>query len=67
MKLVFWYSRAARRADRREAITSRPLLLTAVGTAVRHTNQTRLHLRSLEGRAAVLKRPMANIGPALRQ
>jgi hypothetical protein len=49
-----------------EAITSRPLLLAAVGKAVNHANQTTLYLTPLHGRADVLKRLIANIGAALQ-
>ncbi|MFM8900141.1 MAG: hypothetical protein ACKOF9_09365, partial [Burkholderiales bacterium] len=49
-----------------EAITSRPLLLAAVGKAASHANQTTLYLTPLHGRADVLKRLIANIGEALR-
>jgi len=49
-----------------EAITSRPLLLAAVGKAANHANQTTLYLTPLHGRADVLKRLIANIGAALQ-
>ena len=49
-----------------EAITSRPLLLAAVGKAVNHANQTTLYLTPLHGKAQVLKMLIANIGAALR-
>ena len=49
-----------------EAITSRPLLLAAVGKAVNHANQTTLYLTPLHGKATVLKTLIANIGAALR-
>jgi hypothetical protein len=61
-----WYCRAAHPEARLEAITSRPLLLAAVGKAVSHANQTTLYLTPLHGRADVLKRLIANIGAALR-
>jgi len=51
---------------RLEAITSRPLLLAAVGQAASHANQTTLYLTPLHGRADVLKRLIANIGAALQ-
>ncbi len=51
---------------RLEAITSRPLLLAAVGKAASHANQTTLYLTPLHGRADVLKRLIANIGAALQ-
>jgi hypothetical protein len=60
-----WYCRAANPAGRMEAVTSRPLLLAAVGKAVSHANQTTLYLTPLHGRADILKRLIANIGAAL--
>jgi hypothetical protein len=39
-----WYCRAAHPTGRLEAITSRPLLLAAVGKAASHANQTTLYL-----------------------
>jgi hypothetical protein len=61
-----WYCRAAHPGGRLEAITSRPLLLAAVGKAASHANQTTLYLTPLHGRADILKRLIANIGAALR-
>jgi hypothetical protein len=61
-----WYCRAAHPTGRMEAITSRPLLLAAVGKAVSHANQTTLYLTPLRGRAHILKRLIANIGAALQ-
>jgi hypothetical protein len=61
-----WYCRAAHPTGRLEAITSRPLLLAAVGKAASHANQTTLYLTPLHGRADVLKRLIVNIGAALR-
>ncbi len=60
-----WYCRAAHPEGRLEAITSRPLLLAAVGKAVSHANQTTLCLTPLHGRANILKGLIANIGKAL--
>ena len=62
-----WYCRAAHPTGRREAITSRPLLLAAVGKAANHANQTTLYLTPLyltplHGRADVLKLLIAKIG-----
>ena len=51
---------------RMEAITSRPLLLAAVGKAASHANQTTLYLTPLHGRADILKRLIGNIGQALQ-
>ncbi|MFN8895873.1 MAG: transposase, partial [Betaproteobacteria bacterium] len=61
-----WYCRAAHPGGRLEAITSRPLLLAAVGKAASHANQTTLYLTPLHGRADILKRLIANIRAALR-
>ena len=61
-----WYCRAAHLEGRMEAITSRPLLLAAVGKAASHANQTTLYLTPLHGRADILKRLIANIGEALQ-
>ena len=61
-----WYCRAAHPGARLEAVTSRPLLLAAVGKAASHANQTTLYLTPLHGRADVLKRLVANIGAALQ-
>ena len=61
-----WYCRAAHPHARMEAITSRPLLLAAVGKAVNHANQTTLYLTPLHGKADVLKTLIANIGAALQ-
>lgn len=61
-----WYCRAAHPSGRMEAITSRPLLLAAVGKPVSHANQTTLYLTPLHGRADLLKRLIANIGAALQ-
>jgi len=49
-----------------EAITSRPLLLAAVGKATSQANQTTLYLRPLHGRANILRKLLANIGAALQ-
>jgi hypothetical protein len=61
-----WYCRAAYPGQRMEAITSRPLLLAAVGKAVSHANQTILYLTPLHGKLGALKKMIANIGAALQ-
>jgi hypothetical protein len=61
-----WYCRAAHPGARMEAITSRPLLLAAVGKAVNHANQTTLYLTPLHGKATALRSLIANIGAALQ-
>lgn len=61
-----WYCRAAHPSARMEAITSRPLLLAAVGKAASHAGQTTLYLTPLHGKAGALRTLIANIGAALR-
>jgi len=61
-----WYCRAAHPTGRLEAITSRPLLLAAVGKAASHANQTTLYLTPLHGLTDILKTLIANIGKALQ-
>ena len=61
-----WYCRAANPGGRLEAITSRPLLLAAVGKAASHVNQTTLYLTPMHGRADILRRLIANIGAVLQ-
>ena len=51
-----WYCRTANPSARMEAITSRPLLLAAVGRATHSGGQTTLHLMPLHGKARQLKR-----------
>lgn len=61
-----WYCRTANPSARMEAITSRPLLLAAVGTAANHAGQTTLYLTPLHGKANSLKPLIANIRAALQ-
>ena len=61
-----WYCRTAKPSARMEAITSRPLLLAAVGTAAHHAGQTTLYLTPLHGKASLLKSLIANIRTALQ-
>ena len=49
-----------------QVVTSRSLLLAAVGTAANHAGQTALYLRPLHGKANVLKALIANIHAALQ-
>ena len=49
-----------------EAITSRPLLLAAVGRTVLSGSQTTLYLTPLHGKANMLKSLIANIHTALQ-
>jgi len=59
-----WYCRTAHPSARMEAITSRPLLLAAVGTATSHAGQTTLYLTPMHGKVNVLKSMIANIQAA---
>lgn len=61
-----WYSRAAHPGARMEAITSRPLLLAAVGKAVSHAGQTTLYLTPIHGKSHLLKSLQSNIQAALQ-
>ncbi len=61
-----WYCRAANPTARMEAITSRPLLLAAVGKAVRHAGQTTLYLTPMHGKRDMLKQLLVNIREALQ-
>lgn len=61
-----WYCRAAHPQARMEAITSRPLLLAAVGRAVSHAGATTLYLSPIHAERNMLKRLIANVGAALR-
>ena len=61
-----WYCRAANPGARMEAITSRPLLLAAVGRATHSGGQTTLYLTPLHGKAKLLKLLIANIHAALQ-
>ena len=49
-----------------EAITSRPLLLAAVGKAASHAGQTTLYLTPMHGKTTILKSLIANIHAALQ-
>lgn len=60
-----WYCRAAHPGARLEAITSRPLLLAAVGKAASHAGQTQLYLTPLHGKVKVIKELIINIRKAL--
>jgi ABC-type enterochelin transport system substrate-binding protein len=62
-----WYCRAAHPHARMEAITSRPLLLAAVGKAVNQANQTTLYLTPLHGKSQRLKTLIADIDEALQR
>ena len=61
-----WYCRAANPGARLEAVTSRPLLLAAVGKAANHGGQTQLYLTPLHGKVQIIKALIANIRVALQ-
>jgi hypothetical protein len=67
--LVFnWWNLFARLADpdhHREAITSRPLLLTAIGRQTQHAGRTTLHVSSPHGRHAWARQAFTRIGAFL--
>ena len=61
-----WYCRAAHPEARLEAITSRPLLLAAVGKVASHAGQTQLYLTPLHAKTQTIKALVANIRAALQ-
>lgn len=61
-----WYCRAAHPGARLEAVTSRPLLLAAVGKAASHAGQTQLYLTPLHGKVQTIKSLIVNIRAALQ-
>jgi hypothetical protein len=69
--LVFnWWNLFARLADpdqHREAITSRPLLLTAIGRLTRHAGRTTLHVSSAHGRHWWTRRALTRIAAFFTQ
>jgi Flp pilus assembly protein TadD len=58
--------RAANPTGRREALTSRPLLLAAVGRATSHADQTTLYLTPMHAEAGLIKSMIANVHAAIR-
>ena len=61
-----WYGRAANPGARREALTSRPLLLAAVGRAISHAGQTTLYLTPMHAEAGLIKSMIANVHAAIQ-
>jgi hypothetical protein len=61
-----WYVRAANPQARRQAQTSRPLLLAAVGRATSSGNQTTLHLTPMHAQAGLIKSMIANVHAAIQ-
>lgn len=60
-----WYVRAANPQARREALTSRPLLLAAVGRATTSGNQTTLYLTPMHAQTGLIKSMIANVHAAI--
>jgi Transposase DDE domain group 1 len=60
-----WYVRAANPQARREALTSRPLLLAAVGRATHSGGRTELHLTPMHAEVGLIKTMIANIKAAI--
>ncbi len=60
-----WYVRAANPQARRESLTSRPLLLAAVGRATSSGSQTRLYLTPMHVEAGLIKSMIANVHAAI--
>ena len=60
-----WYVHAANPGARREASTSRPLLLAAVGRAVSHGGQTLLYLTPMHAEVGLIKSMIANVRAAI--
>ena len=60
-----WYCRAAKPDARMEAITSRPLLLTGVGRAVKHAGKTTIYLTAMHAAGQHLITLISNIRLAL--
>ena len=61
-----WYVRAANPQARREALTSRPLLLAAVGRATNSGNQTTLYLTPMHAETGLIKLMIANVHGAIQ-
>jgi hypothetical protein len=61
-----WYVRAANPQARREALTSRPLLLAAVGRAASSGNQTTANLTPMHAEAGLMKSMIAKVHAAIR-
>jgi hypothetical protein len=61
-----WYVRAANPQARREALTSRPLLLAAVGRAAHSGGQTTLYLTPMHADVGLIKSMIANVRAAIQ-
>jgi hypothetical protein len=60
-----WYVRAANPQARREALTSRPLLLAAVGRATHSGGRTELHLTPMHAEVGLIQMMITNIKAAI--
>ncbi len=61
-----WYGQLANPKARMEAITSRPLLLAALGKMTQHSGQTRVLLTVTHAAAAQVKALVANVRAGLQ-
>jgi hypothetical protein len=61
-----WYCRAAHPQGRLEAVTSRPLLLAAVGKSASHAGGTQLYLTPLHAMTQTIRSLVGNIRKALQ-
>jgi hypothetical protein len=61
-----WYNRMARPSARLEAVTSRPLLLAAIGRMVRHSGQSQLYLTPMHAAGRVIAAMISTIRAGLR-
>ena len=61
-----WYNRMARPDARLEAVTSRPLLLAAVGRMATHSGQSRLYLTPMHAAGRVIAAMISTIRAGLR-
>jgi hypothetical protein len=61
-----WYARAAHPEARLEAVTSRPLLLAAVGRILKHAGQTFLTLTPIHAATSLMKSMIRNISNVLQ-
>ncbi len=61
-----WYNRMARPEARLEAVTSRPLLLAAIGRMVRHGGQNQLYLTPMHAAGRVIAAMISTIRAGLQ-
>ncbi|WP_414039217.1 transposase [Acidithiobacillus sp. M4-SHS-6] len=61
-----WYTRLAFPEMRKEAITSRPLLLSAIGRSTKHAGQTQLYLTPMHAAQQKVERGIENIRQGLQ-